>query len=135
LTDSEAASHLYRMPRPWTFTTAPIDEKPWAGCVMVSVEGHPAMVCWSAEGADAWISKQSPLPLSDAIAGNRSGAGAEALITNGHQRLGRIPRHLWPSYDALVLEKTHHSMVVLSAHAREMFPDHPDALVQVRWQG
>lgn len=73
--------------------------------------------------------------IAEAVRLNPEFAGGTVFIEGGggpSPRLARIPRRLWPTYDAIVLGRMSSQLSMLSAKARALFADDPSVFVRAR---
>jgi hypothetical protein len=97
------------------------------------VDGQRVGQRTSREEYDSWYAVAKPQCLARFIASRRLDQPI-ALVIAGEYRLGRIPPELWCGYDAMEL-LDEPATTVLSAKARAMFPDWPQAVIRIVRKG
>jgi len=110
----------------WRFS---IDTSQMQGQTKYEVRlGHLVLSSHGGNGsARRWIEECRIISLAQAIELHPEFARATVLIEGQapgfpSPRLARIPKQLWPTYDAIVLSRMPRCLSILSAKARAMFP-------------
>ncbi|MDO7843560.1 hypothetical protein [Sphingomonas immobilis] len=94
------------------------------------IDGDRVFQTDSAEEYDRLMQQQRPICLARFIAGQKRLHPAVVLVVADTYRLGRIPPELWCGYDAVHLIDLP-PVTLISAKARAIFPDWPQAMIRV----